>query len=380
MKIRHLITLGVGAITASAAFAQYSYPPAPAPAPTAYPPTATAAPEPALAPAQLDQLLSPVALYPDPLLGMILPASTEPDQIGAAASFVSASVDPAQIDQQPWDDSVKALAHYPDVITWMAQNTDWTNQLGQAVATEEPEVMDSIQRLRSNALASGLLVNTPQQQVVVQNSTISIVPTQSGTVYVPTYDPAYVESRTPVRGGIGIRFGAAYPLGAWALFGLDWRAHDLWIDHDRHDEAEHDWRRVAGTSESHQVWHPTRDVAHWQPERQPNRDNERRPVAQPRPLAHRSSAWSERTQTPGLTPTGRMTPGIERNYPPRYNQTMPARVEGRDVPPRNDAPRRNEAPRHQPQVQHDERGRNPPATRRGDRHDDNDDDRRRRDQ
>ena len=98
--------------------------------------------------AQLDQLLGPIALYPDPLIAQILPASTLPTQIVLADRYVSGGGDPNQIDQQPWDASVQALARYPNVLKWMDDNLNWTTELGQAFLNQQQDVMDSIQRLR----------------------------------------------------------------------------------------------------------------------------------------------------------------------------------------------------------------------------------------
>ena len=87
-----------------------------------YPAPATAAAAPAQSPAALDTLLGPIALYPDPLVALILPASTSPSDIVLATRFLDAGNDPAAIESQPWSESVQALAHYPDVLRWMNQN------------------------------------------------------------------------------------------------------------------------------------------------------------------------------------------------------------------------------------------------------------------
>ena len=103
---------------------------------------------------QLDQLLGPIALYPDPLIAQILPASTLPTQIVMADRYISGGGDPNQIDQQPWDASVQALARYPNVLKWMDDNLNWTTELGQAFLNQQQDVMDSIQRLRQSAIIS----------------------------------------------------------------------------------------------------------------------------------------------------------------------------------------------------------------------------------
>src|SRR5579864_1030067 len=110
--------------------------------------------------AELDQLLGPIALYPDPLIGLILPASTQPSQIVLADRYLANGGDPNQVQDQPWDASVQGLAHYPDVLKWMDDNLVWTTELGQAFASQQSDVMDAIQRLRSQAQSLGNLPST----------------------------------------------------------------------------------------------------------------------------------------------------------------------------------------------------------------------------
>ena len=141
---------------------------------------------------QLDQLLGPIALYPDPLIAQILPASTLPTQIVLADRYVSGGGDPNQIDQQPWDPSVQALARYPSVLKWMDDNLNWTTELGQAFLNQQPDVMDSIQRLRQSAYNLGNLQSTPQQQVINDGGDIEIVPADPQVIYVPVYQPDQV--------------------------------------------------------------------------------------------------------------------------------------------------------------------------------------------
>src|ERR1039457_1023416 len=128
---------------------------------------------------QLDQLLGPIALYPDPLIAQIL----------LADRYVSGGGDPNQIDQQPWDPSVQALARYPDVLKWMDDNLNWTTDLGQAFLNQQQEVMESIQRLRTSANDIGNLQSTPQQQAINDGGYIEIVPANPQVIYVPVYQP-----------------------------------------------------------------------------------------------------------------------------------------------------------------------------------------------
>ena len=178
----------------------------------------------------LDQLLAPIALYPDPLVSLILPASTYPDQVQAAAAFVQGGGDPAQAGAMGWDPSVQGLAYYPTVLAWMAGNQAWTQQLGGAFAGEPAAVMDAIQDLRRRAEAAGTLVTNDQQEVVDDQGEVEIVPAQANEIYVPEYDPAVVYVEQPPGFYVGSLFawGQPYPAGAWLAFDFDWRRHAVW--------------------------------------------------------------------------------------------------------------------------------------------------------
>ncbi len=305
---------------------------------TQYAPPSTSAPT--LDSAQLDQLLAPVALYPDPVLGAIIPASTRPSEVSAAASLMASNADPSTIAQQPWDDSVKALAQYRDVVQWMAQNEDWTNQLGTAVALLQPDVLNSIQRLRANALRSGLLATNAQQQVMVNNNVISIVPAQPNVVYVPTYDPQYVFEPSYSGPPPVVRYGDSYPIGlvAGLAFGIDWLGHSVWFDHERGDD--HDWRRIANAP-THQEWRPSQNFRRNQYPvyTAPHQFQ----IARPTPYSEHVSRWSQPTRTPGLVPTGPTYAPPGRTYmeQPRgrtYAQpTRPQVRRDRDNKPNQDA-------------------------------------------
>jgi hypothetical protein len=146
----------------------------------------------ALSGAALDQLLGQIALYPDPLIAEILPASTLPTQIVLADRYVSGGGDVDQIGQQPWDPSVQAVARYPKVLKWMDDNLNWTMQSGLAFLNQQPEVMSSIQRLRATAARLGNLQSSPQQQVVADGSAIEIIPADPQLICVPVYQPDQV--------------------------------------------------------------------------------------------------------------------------------------------------------------------------------------------
>jgi uncharacterized protein DUF3300 len=179
-------------------------------------------------PDEMDNLLAPVALYPDPLLAQVLPAATFPDQIDEAARFLRAGASVDSIDVQPWDVSVKAVAHYPTVLYMMADRLDWTTALGQAYANQSDDVMASIQRLRKEAEDAGNLVSTPQEQVVTNDGYIDIWPAQPNYCYVPIYDPSIVYFGSGgAYGGTVISFGPAFPIGSWLIYDFDWRQRRL---------------------------------------------------------------------------------------------------------------------------------------------------------
>ena len=180
-------------------------------------------------PEQLDNLLAPIALYPDPLLAQVLLAATFPDQIDEAARFVRGGGAPADIDYQPWDVSVKAVARYPSVLDMMDNRLDWTTSLGQAYVNQSTDVQESIQRLRAMAHDAGTLESGPQMQVVEQDGNWCIWPAQPQFIYVPVYDPAVVFFGRPRVwfGGPFISFGVGFPIGAWFNYDFDWGHHRI---------------------------------------------------------------------------------------------------------------------------------------------------------
>ena len=154
---------------------------------------------------QLDALLAPIALYPDALLAQTLMAATYPLEVVAAARWLD---DPANknltgdalaqaLAAQTWDPSVKSLVPFPQVLAMLNGKLDWTQQLGYAFATQQADVMNSVQRLRQQAQAAGYLKTTEQQRVVVEKSIIVIEPANPQTVYVPVYSPTVVYGAWP---------------------------------------------------------------------------------------------------------------------------------------------------------------------------------------
>jgi hypothetical protein len=146
-------------------------------------------------PDQIQQLVAPIALYPDSLVAQILAASTFPEQVVQADRWVQEHPDlkgealGQAVDQQPWDPSVKALAAFPSVLGNMDKNLSWTSSLGDAYYNQQQDVMDAVQVMRQKAQQTGNLKTTPQQTVTTQGSTVVIQPAAPDVVYVPAYDP-----------------------------------------------------------------------------------------------------------------------------------------------------------------------------------------------
>jgi uncharacterized protein DUF3300 len=200
-----------------------------------------------LAPQQLDDLVGRIALYPDPLLAQVLPASTFWNEIPDAAawanqhSYLHGDELSRAIyeDNLTFDPSVLALIPFPSVLDMMARDQGWTQALGNAVLTQQPDVMDAAQRMRQKALDSGYLQSTAQDRVVVAGpGDIEIVPVNPGYVYVPYYNPGvvFVAPRPGFFAGVGITFGPGIFVGAFAPFGwagpaFGWRSHEILIDH-----------------------------------------------------------------------------------------------------------------------------------------------------
>jgi hypothetical protein len=192
---------------------------------------------------ELDNLLAPIALYPDPLLAQMLPASTYPAEIAVAEAWLNSGGTMSSIDGQNWDESVKAIAYYPSILQMMAGNMDWTADLGDAFLNQPEEVTRSIQRLRWQAREAGNLESTSQQTVVIVGDYIEIIPAQPQYIYVPQYDPSVIYIRRWAPGRLPfITFGLGMVIGGWLTMDFDWGHHSViyhgwnrpgWVNHAR---------------------------------------------------------------------------------------------------------------------------------------------------
>jgi hypothetical protein len=280
--------------------AQTPPPPPAGPAPAAPPPGS--APSGSAAPQanpftaeQLDQLTAPIALYPDQLVAQVLMAATYPLEVVQAARFIKDNASlkgdalNEKLKQYDWDDAVKSLVTFPQVLSMMDSKLDWTQKLGDAFLAQQKDVLDSVQRLRQRAQASGNLKSTPEQTVTVepapaQSSTvvvqqqpaqvITIAPTNPQVVYVPTYNPTTVYGAWPypayppyayyppgyVAGAAMFSFAAGVAVGG-ALWGnCNWGGGEVDVDVNKNNNFTKNVNRT--------------DVAAKRTERQTNRQNQ----------------------------------------------------------------------------------------------------------
>jgi hypothetical protein len=273
------------AISGLTAIAQDQLPPPPPPDATQQniPPDQAAPPQQMLTPDQLDDLVAPIALYPDNLLSQVLVASTYPLEVVEANQWLQQNrnlsgqelIDAAR--QQNWDPSVQALVAFPDVLARLNQDVQWTTELGNAFLAQQTDVMNAVQTMRERAKENGKLNSTPQESVTEQSqdgqTVIEIQPTNPQVIYVPTYNPDYVWG-PPLYGyypslyypavGFGFGFGPGIYVGSffggccgWGSFGWgwgpNWFGHDIWVNnYFLHRYGFHDFH--GGDFHGRDVW------------------------------------------------------------------------------------------------------------------------------
>jgi len=252
MKIR-VIAASLASFFAVQVFTAVSFAQAPLP----QPPPEQAPPEqapPHYPPQELQRLVSPIALYPDPLLAQILTASTFSNDIPPAAQWADehhyltgdALAQAITEDQLPWDPSVQALLPFPSVLDMMASDMPWTQELGDAVLAQRPDVMDAVQVMRRRAYDYGYLRTNPSI-VVTTGPYITIMPVNPAFIVVPAYSPAIVFAAprigfavgAAIRFGFGVAIGLAFRPWGWG-FGwthFDWGHHVVIVNN-------HPWGRT----------------------------------------------------------------------------------------------------------------------------------------
>jgi hypothetical protein len=207
-------------------------------------------------PDQLQQLVAPIALYPDDLVGQILAAATYPAEIVEAERWLKqnqalkgAALAQA-VDDQPWDSSTKGLTEFPKVLANMDKNLAWTSSLGDVYINQPQDVMAAVQVMRQRATAAGNLQTNAQQTVSNQDQSIAIQPADPQIVYVPAYNPWGVYGAPMTMypgwapypglylGGPGFEFGLGFGFDyfggfgwGWNSWGMDWRGHNVEYNH-----------------------------------------------------------------------------------------------------------------------------------------------------
>ena len=225
-----------------------------------YPATDVAAP---LTPDQLDQLVAPIALYPDELVAEVLAAATYPTDVVEADRWIQTHAQlqgdalADAVNAQSWAGSVKALAQFPSVLAMMDKNLSWTTSLGGAYMRDSQSLMSAVQEMRARAEQAGNLKSSPQETVTNDEQTIDVEPTDAEVVYVPEYDPWFVygvpidfyPDWVPIPGlfvdepgiffgfGIGVSLFGDYGWG-WNHWRPDWHRHGVFFNHRPY--ASHD--------------------------------------------------------------------------------------------------------------------------------------------
>jgi len=320
MKITKLITPAalVLALWGSAHAQQNA--PAPAPPPVAAPKYSTA---------DLEKLAAPIAMHPDPLLAIILPASVYPLEIVQAARFVQDTNNIPKVDEQTWDDNVKAVAKFPDLIQKMNDDLTWTMDLGQAFLDQQQDLMNTIQSLRGKAQTLGTLKTTPQQIVVVTNTIIEktveqqvvyvtntvvqIQPSNPQVVYVPTYPPSmYYYYPPPVYVGPppAVTFAVGVTVALIVANNCDWHHGGIYVGHHGvavvgggwgHNDVDIDINRNVNINHNtiNNVNRPATTAQKWQP------DQSRMSSAGAAGTRSSTQSAQARGWSSGVTPTAR---------------------------------------------------------------------------
>jgi hypothetical protein len=324
--------------------------PASAPAANPAPPPSAAA---KVSAAELEKLAMPIALHPDPLIAVILPASVYPLEIVQAARLVKDTNNIPKLDDQPWDENVKEVARYPDLIAKMDADLAWTTALGQAFLDQRQELLETIQSLRGKAQTAGTLQTTAQQivvvtnmvvekvveqqTVVVTNTIVQIQPSNPEVVYVPSYPPTayypppgyvYNPYAPLVTFGLGMAAGAIIA-NNWNH--CDWHGGDVNVDVDRN--VNRNSNRNVNRADARSGSTARTSQQKWQPDQ-----NRMRSSGSPSAQNREARGWSGSGGTGGARPSqvgSAGTVGARPSQQPAYGGsqrpsagTQPARSPG----------------------------------------------------
>jgi hypothetical protein len=283
--VRSVIGIVLGLLLLAAAPVRESATQAPSPAPSAPPPeaqaTVTAAP--VFKMEEIDQLMAPIALYPDDLLVQILTAATYPLEIVMAARWVADPKNAAlkgdaleqALQAQSWDPSVKSLVPFPDVLEMMSDKLEWTQKLGDAFLAQPQDCFASIQRLRQRAQSAGKLTSTKQQTVSTQGPAIVIAPADPDVVYVPAYDPGVAYGAWPypdyppyyypppagyglatgLAAGLAFGAGVAITRGLWGWGSPNWGTGSINVNVNRFNQINANRTAISANTWQHNAAH-----------------------------------------------------------------------------------------------------------------------------
>lgn len=279
-----------------------------------------------LSAAEIEQLVAPVALYPDDLLAQVLTASTVPLDVVKAARYQEqnkGATKPSEEVMKSWEPAVVSLMMFPDTLKMMYDNLEWTEQLGAAIYAQEDDVYNSIQLLRRQAEGVGNLESNDKQVIVIEKEIIKIVPAAPEIIYVPVYDPLVIFLPPPPvlvpHPAPLITFGVGVTVGIGLSYAFDWQHrhvvhHYHWglPGHHRH----HYYRR-------HPPVYPGRPPGAWRPP----------PPSGVRPPGYRPP----RPHPPGARPPG-YRPPPSGGRPPGYRPGNPSRPPRPEVRPPGNRP------------------------------------------
>src|SRR5438309_10798644 len=234
---------------------------------------------------ELDSLVAPIALYPDPLLAQTLAASTYPLEVVQLQQWMNNNKNlqgkalADAVAKQPWDPSVQSLVEFPDVVQRMAGNIQWTTDLGNAFLAQQSDVMDAVQSMRAKAQGTGTLKTSAQQKVETETvssgkQVITIQQANPDVVYVPSYDPTVVYGPAPVEypyypytypgyvPGTALAWGAGIALGAaaWGAWGghwgnCDWNGGNVNINNNNNFNKNNNFNRQQNGKFQHNAQH-----------------------------------------------------------------------------------------------------------------------------
>ena len=323
---------------------------------------------------ELDQMLAPVALYPDSLLAQVLMAATYPLEVVQAARFMDSRPGlqgdslARAIAPMPWDPSVKSLAQFPSVLAMMNDKLDWTQRLGDAFLSQQANVMDTVQNLRVKAQIAGNLQSTNQQRILEQDQVIVIEPVNPQVIYVPYYNPTVVyggwwwPQRPPVYWApppryrppnynvsinVGIFFGAGTGIvrSVYSDARPDWRQHHVLVNNVRINNVNvtNNVTRNVTVNNQPVVWqHNRRNGPN---DRRPDVGNVSRPAPNAAPAAPMPRVQNAPMQAavPAAAPRPEQRPGQPPVAAERDNRDNRDNRENRDRPDRNN-PRNEQRP------------------------------------